>query len=145
MAFELFEEDAVLGDFGFDVSVGGAGDADADGAGGGVAGHADDADVVGEILAAELCADAGFGAEVVDFFFPVEVAEGAAAGAAGGGKGVVVAGGGELDGFKLVSALVPPMTMARWYGGQAEVPMSLSFCWMKLRRAGSLRRAGVCW
>ncbi len=101
VAFELFEEDAVLGDFGFDVSVGGAGDADADGAGGGVAGHADDADVVGEILAAELGADAGFGAEVVEFFFPTRVAEGAAAGAAGGGEGVVVAGGGEFDGFEV--------------------------------------------
>ena len=37
VGFELFEEDAVGGDFAEDVAVGGAGDADADGAGGGVA------------------------------------------------------------------------------------------------------------
>jgi len=60
VGFELFEEDAVFGDFGFGLSVGGAGDADAYGAGGAVAGEADDADVEGEVFSAELCADADF-------------------------------------------------------------------------------------
>ena len=29
--------------------------------------------------------------------------------------------------LRMVSALVPPTTTARWYGGQAQVPISLSF------------------
>ena len=64
-------------------------------------GQADDADIVGEVFAAELGADAAVGAHVVDAFFPGEVAEGAAARAAGGGEGVEIAGGGELDGFEV--------------------------------------------
>ncbi len=86
VGFELFEEDAVLGDFAFDVAVGGAGDADADGATGGMAGQADDADVVGEVFAAELGADAGCLGDRRDALFPLEIAEGAAAGGAGGGQ-----------------------------------------------------------
>ena len=70
VGLELFEEDAVAGDLGLDVAVGGAGDADADGARGGVAGQADDADVVGEVLAAELGADAELLGELEDASSP---------------------------------------------------------------------------
>ncbi|MGC4014048.1 MAG: hypothetical protein QM755_05945 [Luteolibacter sp.] len=55
---ELLEEDAVLGDLRLGLAVGGAGNADADRAGGAVAWQADDAHIEREILAAELRADA---------------------------------------------------------------------------------------
>ena len=51
------QPDAVPVDFRFYVPVGTAGDADADGAGSAVAGHADDTDVVGEGFAPELGSD----------------------------------------------------------------------------------------
>ena len=57
IAVHLFEPDAVPVDLRLDVAVGGAGDAHPDRAGGAVARQADDADVVGEVFAAELGAD----------------------------------------------------------------------------------------
>jgi hypothetical protein len=58
IGFQLFEEHAVGGDFGLDLAVGRAGHADSDGQRCAVAGQADDADIVAEIFAAELRADA---------------------------------------------------------------------------------------
>ena len=57
VVFELFEKDAVARDLGLNVPVGGAGNTYADGAGGGVARHADNADIMAKIFAAELGAD----------------------------------------------------------------------------------------
>ena len=96
---EFLEEDAVLGDLGLDVAIGGAGDAHADGEGGAVAGQADDADVEGEVFAAELGADAGLARDVQDPGLPFEVAEGAAVFVAGGRQRIVIAGGGEFEGL----------------------------------------------
>ena len=43
------------------------------------------------------------------------------------------------------SALVPPMTTARWYGGQAAVPRVRSFSSRNAIMASSLRIAFVSW
>src|SRR5205085_10314282 len=77
-----------------------AGDADADRATGRVTAEADDADVVGEILAAELSADFGLLGHGEDALFPITIAEGAASGRAGGGEVIEVAAACELDGFE---------------------------------------------
>ena len=61
-----------------------------------MAGQADDAHVEGEVLAAELGADAGLLGELEELGLELEVAEGAAALVAGGGQGVVVFRGREL-------------------------------------------------
>ena len=71
--FELFEEDPVFGDFAEDLPVGRAGNAQTDGAGRAMPGEADDPHVVGEIFAAELGADSGFGTEFQYLLFEVEV------------------------------------------------------------------------
>ena len=100
IGFELFEPDAVFVDLGFDVAVGGAGHAEADGAAGTVARQTDDAHVEGEILAAELRADAAVLGDLEDELLRLQIAEGAAFFVTGGGKVVVVFGRGELDGFQ---------------------------------------------
>ena len=99
VVFELFEEDSFGGNFGSDVTVGGAGDAEADGAASGVAGQANDAYVVAEIFASKLSSNTGGSTHFEDAFFPFEIAVGAAGGVALGGEVVEVADGGEFDGF----------------------------------------------
>ena len=96
VGFEFFKEDAVLGDLGFGLSVGGAGDTEADRAGSTVAGETNDACVEGEVFATELRPDADFPGDAEEFLFHLEVAKGAALFVAGGREGVVVAGGGHL-------------------------------------------------
>jgi hypothetical protein len=78
IGLKLLEEDAVPGDLALGLAVGRAGDAEADRQRGAVAGQADDADIVTEILAAELGADAGLLGQLVDLGFHFEVAEGVA-------------------------------------------------------------------
>mmetsp|Transcript_45504 Transcript_45504/g.74322 ORF Transcript_45504/g.74322 Transcript_45504/m.74322 type:complete len:210 (+) Transcript_45504:1430-2059(+) len=47
--------------------------------------------------------------------------------------------------LRLNSADVPPMTMARWYGGHAAVPNSPIASFMNARRLSGLRMAFVFW
>jgi hypothetical protein len=47
--------------------------------------------------------------------------------------------------FKANSADVPPMTTARWYGGQAEVPRVRSFSSRNRSMLERLRTALVSW
>ena len=58
VGFKLLQEHAVFGDFAECLTIRRAGDAQADRQGRAVAGQADDADIVAEIFAAELRADA---------------------------------------------------------------------------------------
>ena len=92
VAVELLDEEAVLGDLRLDVAVGRAGDAHADRAGGAVARQADDADVVGEVLAAELGADAELLGGLEQPLLQLDVAEGLAVLVPLGGQAVEVLG-----------------------------------------------------
>jgi hypothetical protein len=47
--------------------------------------------------------------------------------------------------FSAYSALVPPITTARWYGGQAAVPSERTFSVRNARIPAGLRTALVCW
>ena len=96
VALELLEEHALGGDLGQRLAVGRAGHGDADRARGAVAGEADDPDVVAEVLAAELGADAELLGELQHLGLHLEVAEAVPAGGALGGEGVEVAGRGQL-------------------------------------------------
>jgi hypothetical protein len=114
IGFELLDEDAVLGDLALGLAVGRAGDAQADRQRCAVARQADDADIVTEILAAELCADAHLLGQLVDFGFHFEIAESVAGFRACGRQFVEVAGRGELDRLEVHFRRVPPMTIERW-------------------------------
>ena len=78
VGLELLEEDAVGGDLAERLAVGRARHGDADRARRAVAGQADDAHVVAEVLAAELGADAGLLRELQHLGLQLEVAEGVA-------------------------------------------------------------------
>ena len=67
--FEFFEEDAVFGNLGFRLAVGGAGDADPHGTGSTMAGEANDADIVREVATTELGADADLAGGFEEVFF----------------------------------------------------------------------------
>ena len=95
---ELFEEDALFGNFGFDVAVGRAAYADADGARRRVARSADHPHVVYEVFAAELGADTALPADLEDFLFPLQVAEAASSFVTRGGQLVEVTCRSLLDG-----------------------------------------------
>ena len=75
VAFELLEEDAVAGDLAERLTVGRAGHRHRHRAARPVAGQADDAHVVAEVLAAELGADPGALGELEHLALEVEVAE----------------------------------------------------------------------
>ncbi len=47
--------------------------------------------------------------------------------------------------FSAYSALVPPTTMARWYGGHAEVPMARIFSSRNEAIRAGFRTALVSW
>jgi hypothetical protein len=84
-----------------DLAVGGAGDADADGAGRAVARQADDAHVVAEVLAAELGADADLAGSARGSAPRARRSRKAWPAAVAGGREVVeVAAGRELDGLE---------------------------------------------
>ena len=95
---EFLDPDAVAVDLALDVAVGRAAHAEAYRAGGAVAGKTDDADVVGKVFTAELCAESDVTGLFEQAGFELYVAEGTAGFVAGGGERVVVVGGGELDG-----------------------------------------------
>ena len=96
----LLQPDPLLVDFCLDVAVGGAGDAHADRAGGAMARQADDAHVVGEVLAAELGADAEPVRRLEEFLLQFQVAEGPAVLVAMRGQCVQVLCGCELNGLE---------------------------------------------
>ena len=99
VGLELLEEHAVAGDLAERLAVGAAADGHAHRAAGAVAGQADDAHVVAEVLAAELGADAGLLAELQHLLLELDVAERVAELAALGGQAVEVAGAGQLGGL----------------------------------------------
>jgi len=47
--------------------------------------------------------------------------------------------------FSVISADSPPITMAKWYGGHAEVPREVIFSVRKARSESGFRSALVCW
>lgn len=97
LGLQLLEEDAVGGDLRDGLTVRGAGDGDGDGQRGAVAGEPDDADVMAEVLAAELRADTERAGQLVDLRLELDVAEAVPrGGVAGGGDVVEVAGAGVL-------------------------------------------------
>jgi len=101
IALELLEEDAAGIDAAEDLAIGGAGDADADGQAGAVARQADDADVVAEILAAELGADPAGAGEGQDLGLEIGVAEGLAVTIAAARQAVEIVAARELHGLQI--------------------------------------------
>ena len=89
--------------------------------------QADDADVVGHVLAAELGAEADLPGFFEELLFELDVAEGAAGFVAGGGQTVIVGQEASFTVSIVRSAEVPPITKAMWYGGQAAVPRLFIF------------------
>ena len=92
----LLQPYAVFIDLGLDVTVGRTTYAHADGAGGTVTGQTDDADVVGKMLTAELCAESNLVGFEQELLLEVDVAEGASGLIARGGQVVVILDRGEL-------------------------------------------------
>src|SRR5690606_37971117 len=73
VALELLDVNAARGDLSEGLSIGGTRDGDADGAGGAVARQADHADIVAEVLSAELSADAEAARDSEHFLLEAEV------------------------------------------------------------------------
>ena len=98
VTIHLFNEQAVFGDLGLDVAVGRAGNGHTEWAGCAVAGQTDNPNVVGEVFAAELGADAELLCRLLELLLEFDIAERLT---------VIIAGG------RQASAEVPPMTKAR--------------------------------
>ena len=98
-------------------------------------GQPDHPHVVAEVLAAELRADPDLAGDLQHLLLQVQVAEAVAGGGPGRRQRVQVAAEAYLAVLSAYSALVPPTTIARWYGGQAAVPSEPIF---------SVRKAS-CW
>ena len=94
--FQSFQIDAVAGDLALDLAVGGAGNADAHRTGGAMAGQADDPQVVAEIFAAELGADAHTTGHFQNRGFHFQVPEGMTVLAAGRRQMVEIFGRGQF-------------------------------------------------
>ena len=108
--------------------------------------QADDPDVEGEVLAAELRADPGLARRLEQLLLELDVAEGLALLVARRGQPVEVAfAEASLTVFRHASAEVPPMTKARWYGGQAAVPSVFIFSVRNFSRLAGFRSAFVSW
>lgn len=123
VGLELLDEDTVAGDLTLGTAVGGTGDAEADRQRGAVTGQADDADIMAEILAAELCADAEALRELVDFLLHFDIPEGMSAFGAFRGKTVEIPRRGELDRLQVHlrrRAADNDSEMIRRAGGRAE-------------------------
>jgi hypothetical protein len=124
--FQLLQPDAVFVDFGFDVSVGGAGKRHCDRAGAAVPRQANHANVVGEVFAAKLCADAELAAGFEQRRFQRRIAKRLAQFVSAGGQIVVIFCRSQLRHLqRLVRRQAP--TKAMWYGGQAAVPSAFIF------------------
>ena len=95
----LLDEQAVPGDLGLDVAVSRAGNRHAERAGCAVARQADDAYVMGKVLAAELGTNAEFLGGFLQFFFQFNVAESLAMIVAFGRQAVKFLGGREFNGL----------------------------------------------
>jgi hypothetical protein len=124
VVIEVLDPDPLPVDASLDVAVGRAGDAHAHGAGGAVAREPDHADVVGEVLAAELGPDAQLVGCLEELRLQLQVAEGDALRAAGGGQAVVVAGRGELHRLEVGlrrGAADDGRDVVRRAGGRAQV------------------------
>lgn len=80
VGLQLLQEDALGGDLRDGLAVGGAGDRDGDRAGRAVTGQADDADIMAEVLAAELGADADLLRQLEDLLLQLLVPEPVAGG-----------------------------------------------------------------
>ena len=102
IAVHLLNPDTVGIDLGLDVAVCAAAHAHADGAAGTVAGQAHHADVMGQVFAAELGAQANLLGFLQEFLFQVYVAEGAAGLVTGGGQVVVELDAGQLHGEEVL-------------------------------------------
>ena len=143
---ELLEEDAVAGDLAERLAVGAAADRHPDRAARAVARQADDAHVVAEVLAAELRADAGLLREREHLLLELDVAEpvtGRPSRTSAASRGTRA-----LASFAVstaISADVPPMTTARWYGGHAAVPSVFIFSNSHGSSVFSLSSALVSW
>jgi hypothetical protein len=110
----LLDPETVLVDLGLDVAVSRTGNAHAHRAGSAVTGHADHADVVGEILAAELSAEAELARLYHQFLLQLHIAEGAAQLVAAGGQSVEVLGRGQLDGLQAAFSAGAADEKAMW-------------------------------
>ena len=100
VVLKLLNPDPVAVDFRFDVTVSGAGDTHADWAGGTVARQADHADIVSEVFTTKLRTQTQVLRFLEQFLFELNIAERLAVLVAFGWQRVVVAGGGELNGFQ---------------------------------------------
>ncbi len=123
IVLEALQEHAVAGDPRLDLPVGRAGHAKADRQGAVVARQADHPDIVAEILAAELGADAGLAGQRQDLGFERVVAKGTGRSIAGRRQAVEVAAAGELHGLQAVlgrEAADHQGQMVGWTGGGAE-------------------------
>ena len=98
----LFNPDTIFVNLRLDVAVGRATNAHADGAACTVARQTYDADVVCQIFTAKLCAEADFVCLLEQFFFEVDVAEGASRFVARCWQAVVVFDRGELHRQKVL-------------------------------------------
>ena len=132
VGLELFEEDAILGDLADGLAIGRAGDADPDRDRGAVAGDADHTDVVAEILAAELCADAHLAREFEHLLLHLAVTDGDALVVAFARQVVEVAGRGELHGLEVHLRRSAPdddgEVVGRAGGGAERADLVLSGC-----------------
>src|SRR5882762_4080633 len=97
--FELFEIDAVLRDLAEHLAVRRAGYAEPDRERGAVARHPDHADVMAEIFATELRADAERLRHLQDLLFHLQIAEGIAVGRAVGRQRIEIARGRKFYGL----------------------------------------------
>ncbi len=123
IGFQLFQKDAVFGDLALGLTIRRAGNANADRQRSAVARQANDAHVMAEIFAAELCADTERLRELVDFSFHFEITEGVPGFRTLGGQAVQIARRGELDRLQVHlggSAADDDRQMVRRAGGCAE-------------------------
>ena len=101
VGFQLFQEDAFLGDLALGLTICGARHADADWQRCAMARQADNTHVMAEIFAAELRADAQRLGQLVDFGFHFQIAERVAGFRTRRRQAVEIARGGELDGLEV--------------------------------------------
>src|SRR5712691_2087988 len=100
IGFELFEEHSVFGDLAKDLAMRRTRHAQSHRARRTVTWQADDADIVGKILATELRPNACISAEFINFLLEIHIPEGASQLIARGGQIVQVVAAGQFDGLQ---------------------------------------------